>query len=212
MPDRTLRDELLDSDRWLWLPNDTDRLAFIGLLLRCDDFGNLEGGPRRLFRFFNNFTHVKTEEGSATVLLHLVDADLIRRYEVDGREFFHIPRLRVWNTYLVRKCPPSPWCDLSVEIRKRVRKQGHAKNTIVAPQVRHSGATAGVVVVDVEVVKPLNPQNTCQPETPKPDPAPQTLKPGFENLLKHLKPETRGQPLTRDEQLRYVDAMTRGRA
>ena len=45
MADRLIRDELLESDRWLDLHSDTTRLAYVGLLLLADDFGNLEGGP-----------------------------------------------------------------------------------------------------------------------------------------------------------------------
>ena len=130
MPDRLIRDELLESERWLFLPTDTDRLVFVGLIFRADDFGNLEGGSKRLFRFMQAFAQVKSEENSATVLMHLADADLVRRYEVEAREFFHVPRFRPHRKYLVRKCPPSPWCDRSATLGKvnRVLNRGLANN------------------------------------------------------------------------------------
>jgi hypothetical protein len=151
VPDRVVRDELLDSDRFLWLPSDTDRLCYIGLLLRCDDFGNLEGGPRRLFRFFAGFAQTKSEESAGATITHLADADLIRRYEVSAREFFHIPRFRPHRQYLVRKCPPSPWCDLSVvEGKRRVINRGLAQNLVATspPDSRHiaEGVEVGVEV------------------------------------------------------------------
>lgn len=153
MPDRVIRDELLDSERWLWLPNDTDRLAFVGLLLRCDDFGNLEGGPRRLFRFMHGYTQVKTEEAATTVLLHLVDADMVRRYEVEKREFYHLPRFHPHRQYLVRKCPPSPW-DEQHELgkTKRIIERGLAKiqtptkNIATMSHARSSDVAQGVGV------------------------------------------------------------------
>jgi hypothetical protein len=153
MPDRVLRDELLDSERWIGLPGDTDRLVFICLLFKCDDFGNLEGGLRRLFRFMHDVSQVKTEEASATVLLHLVDADLIRRYEVDGRELFHIPRFSPHRQYLVRKYPQSPW-DEERELGKnqRVVNRGLAKyqeltkNMSTTSQQRSNDVAQGVGV------------------------------------------------------------------
>ena len=106
MPDRVIRDELLDSDRWLGLVHDTERLVFLGMLLKCDDFGNMEGGLGRLLRFLQSFTNVKSQENVAAILAHLVDVDLIRMYSVDNRELIHIPRLRPHRQYLVRRCPP----------------------------------------------------------------------------------------------------------
>jgi len=130
MPDRIIRDEILESDRWLWLPNDTDRLVYIGLLLKCDDFGNLEGGQRRMFRLLHAFTQIKTEEATATALIHLLDADLIRRYEVQGRELFHLPRFKAGRDYLVRRVPESPWDPKEWQLgkHKRLITRGLAKN------------------------------------------------------------------------------------
>lgn len=155
MPDRVIRDELLDSDRWLDLPADTDRLVYVGLLLVCDDFGNLEGGIKRMYRFLHRFTQVKSEEVVATVLNHLGDADLIRRYEVAGREFWHVPRFRPHRQYLVRKCPASPWeKDRELGKHRRVflrgiaKEQTHSENvaTTSLPRSNHVAEGVGVGV------------------------------------------------------------------
>lgn len=147
MPDRLIRDELLESDRWLGLTTDTARICFVGLLLRCDDFGNLEGGPRRLYRFFSRFAQIKAEADADAVLMQLADADLTRRYERDGREFWHLPRFRPHRNYLVRKYPPSPWDDPVLTARKEghfLSNQGLAKNI-------ETTLSRGVVGVGVEV-------------------------------------------------------------
>lgn len=157
MPDRVIRDELLDSDRFLWLPSDTDRLCYIGLLLRCDDFGNVEGGPRRLYRFFAGFAQTKSEESAGATITHLADADLIRRYEVAKREFFHIPRFRPHRQYLVRKCPSSPWdAERLIGKNQRVFTRGIAKDhalseNVVTTSLLDSSHVAQGVGVGVEV-------------------------------------------------------------
>lgn len=148
MVDRVVRDELLDSDRWLCLSTDSERLVFVGLLLKCDDFGNFEAGLPRLFRFLSSFTHIKTHENAAIVLLHLADQDLIRGYKVADREFFHIPRLRPHRQYLVRRCPPSPWCDISAPLgkTKRIINKGLASNVVTTSQKRSNDVAQGVGV------------------------------------------------------------------
>jgi hypothetical protein len=148
MPDRIIRDELLESDRWLDLPTDASRLAFVGFLLVCDDFGNLEGGPRRLFRLLHKFTQIKTEEASAAIVDALMACDLVRRYEAEGRELFHIPRFRTHRNYRVRRYPASPWCldDLALGKHVMIRKQGLAKNIVTTSLRRSNDVVAGVGV------------------------------------------------------------------
>lgn len=157
MPDQLLRDELMKSDRWLDLPNDTCRLAFFPLLLVADDFGNLEAGIRRIFRLWEPQTQIKTIEAAAVALAHLMDADLTRGYVADNREFLHVPRFKSHRSYLVRKCPPSPWCDPEKALGKHVRKvinQGLAKNLPATLLERNSHVLLGVEVgVGVEVDK-----------------------------------------------------------
>lgn len=148
MPDRLVRDELLESERWLDLPSDTHRLAFVVVLLQADDFGNFEGGPRRLFRLLHSKAQVKTEEATVSLMSTLQDADLARRYEVDGREFWHLPRFRNDRNYWVRRVPASPWCDPTMKTGRQSRIQGLAKSDLgnVAKDYRNVSGGVGVGV------------------------------------------------------------------
>lgn len=116
MPDRVIRESLLDSERWLDLPSDTHRLAFVGLILQVDDFGNFEGGPRRIFRLLQQFTQVKGEPDAIKIMSDLHDADMARPYQHEGKDFWHLPRFQNKRTYWSRKCPPSPWCDANAKL------------------------------------------------------------------------------------------------
>jgi hypothetical protein len=171
MPDRIIRDELLDSQRWLDLPTDTDRLAFVGLLLVCDDFGNLEGGPRRLFRFLHQFTQIKTPEAAATTLLHLADADMMRRYEVEKRELWHLPRFKPHRQYLVRKYPSSPWDqDREIGKNRRVIERGLALDHTVTKNIVDTSLSSAYHVaegVGVGVGVGVNQKRTSSELSPK---------------------------------------------
>lgn len=165
MSDTLFRDELLESGRWLDLPTDTDRLSFFGLRLRADDFGNVEGGLRKLFRFLARFTQIKTEEVAAVTLEHLLSADLIRPYKANDRDFYHLPRCRTPKSYLVRKCPASPWCNPEEQLGKHIRKitkQGLALN-VTSTSLEHNkdvllgvGVGVGVGVVEKRSSKALS--------------------------------------------------------
>lgn len=127
MSDRVLRDEIWESERFLDLPTDQARLSFIRFLNLADDFGNFEGGPRRLFRMLSACTTIKTEKAASDCIDALMQADLIRRYEVDGRELFHVPRMRPHRQYLVRKMPSSPWDpDRQLGKTQRIQERGLA--------------------------------------------------------------------------------------
>lgn len=184
MPDRILRDEIWESDRFLDLPTDAARLAFIRFLNMCDDFGNFEGGPRRLYRILHACTQIKTEQAASEAIDALMQADLIRRYEVGDRELFHIPRLRPHTSYLVRKMPPSPWDEVletgkAKWSRRTVRTKGLAKdqeltkNLTVTLQQCSSDAGPGVVVgVGVGVGEKSSATHlsgSAQKAAPKPD-------------------------------------------
>ena len=148
MPDRVIRDEILESDRWLDLPTDAARLAFVGFVLICDDFGNLEGGQRRLFRFLHKFTQVKTQDAATAVIDALMQSDLLRRYTDNDRELFHIPRFKSHRQYLSRQFPPSPWCPSETELgkHKRIINKGLATNVVTTSLQRSNDVAEGVGV------------------------------------------------------------------
>lgn len=164
MADRILRDELWQSERFLDLPTDACRLAFLRMLSEADDFGNLEGGIKRAYRMLSGCTQIKSETATATTLEALIDSDLIRLYKVDGRDLIHIPRTRPHRQYIVRKMPTSPW-DVDVKLGKTQRvesrglaKEQHAHNTnqqltqnVATTSLRHGSHVAQGVGVGVGV-------------------------------------------------------------
>lgn len=148
MPDRILRDELWLSDRFLDLPTDIARLAFLRFVSLADDFGNFEGGIRRLARILHACTQSKTDEAIIQTLDALMAADLIRCYQADGRDLIHIPRFRNKRWYFARKVPASPWCDASIPLGKdeRAQKQGLAPEVDTTLTQRCSHVAEGVGV------------------------------------------------------------------
>src|ERR1700752_2751156 len=115
MYDRMLKAELMNSDRWLDLQSDSHRLAYVCLLPLADDFGNLEGGARRLWRYLHARTQIKDESHSVSVLSDLMGADLIRPYKANGVEYWHLPRFKCDRKYVCRRVPASPWDDPELE-------------------------------------------------------------------------------------------------
>lgn len=92
MPNRIIRDSILDSDRYLGLKNSDERLLFVEILLLADDYGICPAG----FGFLRRRTSVcsgLTESQVSSYLESLHDADLIRVYVVDDdRRFLFVPR------------------------------------------------------------------------------------------------------------------------
>ena len=144
MPDRIVRDELLNSERWLELPTDTHRLVYTALLLRADDYGNLEGGPRRLYRWMHGFTQVKSEIDSIKLMSDLQDAQLVLRYEVKEKEYWHINRFKNSRWYWKRNVPQSPYQDdVTNDNKQRPNEKGniHVGHTL---PTRREGVGVGV--------------------------------------------------------------------
>jgi hypothetical protein len=146
MPDRVIRDELLNSDRWLDLPTDTHRLVYIALVLIADDYGNLKGGPRRLFRWMHSFSQIKTEVDSVKLLIDLMDADLVGRYEVNGDEHWHVQRFKNSRWYWARKWPESGFQDDVTNEKKQRPTQNRSTHVINARTTRREGVGVGVGV------------------------------------------------------------------
>lgn len=86
MPNRLIRDGLLDSEAVLSLPVEA-RWLYVSILLSADDVGLFEATPFRLAR------RADVQRNHADKLLAmLADVDLVRLYEVDGKRFGFIPR------------------------------------------------------------------------------------------------------------------------
>lgn len=167
MPDRVIRDELLESDRWLDLPSDTHRLVYENLILLADDYGNIKGGPRRLYRWMHRFTQIKSEIDAIKLMSELQDADMVLRYEYENVEFFHIARFKNSRHYWVRKWPQSPYKDdITIEEKQRPteKRNTHVINPLVT---RSEGVGVGVGVLKPPLkpppVKRLRKNKTSMP-------------------------------------------------
>ena len=124
MSDRIIRDEILESERFVVELRDVfkrasikldspnlqacvARMAYVALLLKADALGNLEGGEARLGRLWGSFGIV--DELVPTIRDALVEVDLVRLYSVDKKQYLHLPRYRQNLRYVKRVFPPSPW-------------------------------------------------------------------------------------------------------
>ncbi len=86
MPNRLIRDGLLESEAVLSLPVEA-RWLYVSILLSADDVGLFDATPFRLARRAD----VRREMADKLVQM-LTDVDLIRLYEVDGKRYGFIPR------------------------------------------------------------------------------------------------------------------------
>ena len=102
MPARMIRDGLLDSEAVLSLPVE-GRWLYVTILLSGDDVGLFEATPFRLARIAD----VRREHADR-LLAMLVDADLVRLYEVAGKRYGFIPKFRQRLQIKRAKCPLPP--------------------------------------------------------------------------------------------------------
>jgi len=110
MPNRIIRDSLLDSDRWIELHDNTARVCYIVLLLSIDDVGNMEASPPRLRRLWSAYG-LDTDAKVSAVLETLVGCDLIRVYNSHDKRHIHVPRFRQILRHVKRRVCGSPWDD-----------------------------------------------------------------------------------------------------
>lgn len=124
MPDRIIRDGLLDSDRYIDLPTDTHRLLFDHMLISADDLGNTEATHgfvrRRLLQRPPPQPQLEPAE-IESMLAELARVDLIRRYDVGGKGYAHIPRYRQRLRSYKRVNPRPPENIECNEIKDKLR-------------------------------------------------------------------------------------------
>lgn len=168
MADRIVRDELLESTRWLDLPRNSHRLAFVCLLLDADTLGNLEAEDGHLWRLWRDPLGLDDRRAIAEILEALVAVDLIRIYPHEGKRYAHIPRFRQRLRYLGRIAPPSPWTTApQIQLLAKNSPGDHQAVTGRSPDSHQAEVE---VEVDVDVVRN---QNLLVPaadgtKTPKP--------------------------------------------
>ena len=139
MPDRIIRDEILNSDTALGLKRNTHRLAFVACVLAADDLGNLEAGPGALWRLWRDWLALTDRAQVTEVMLALSDSGLIRLYEVDGKRYAHIPKFRQRLRYVNGKHPRPPSALECKEINALAAKS----QTTVRPQSDRSPSVDG---------------------------------------------------------------------
>jgi hypothetical protein len=88
MPNRMIRDEILESERVLSLPADV-RWFFLSVLLTADDLGLFEATAFKLAR-----RATLSPDQVARFLQLLIDVDLVRLYVVDRKQYGFVPRFR----------------------------------------------------------------------------------------------------------------------
>lgn len=165
--DRIIRASLLESDRWIDLHTDTARLVYAPLLLlRADDFGNLEGGGV-LMRYIKQQTQLKLDQDVVKVMSELQDADLARRYEVLSKEYWHLPRFKNARRYTSRICPMSPWCNPEILSTVERLRKGIKDNTPkpAADMPQASGRTAANMLRGVGVGVGVGENHHINPST-----------------------------------------------
>lgn len=108
MRTRMLRGGLLESEAWLGLKNNDDRVCWITLFLNADTFGNQPAGLLRIVHLCR-YAGIDTTEKAAKVLAELADTDLIRLYQEDDKPFCHIPRFSQSPRFPGKLWPLSPW-------------------------------------------------------------------------------------------------------
>lgn len=104
MPNRVIRDGLLDSEAILTCPTEA-RWLFLTICLQADDIGFFEATPFKLARKAD--LDVKL---TGKLLLLLAEEDLIRPYTHEGKQYGFIPRFRQRIQVRKLKFPLPPKC------------------------------------------------------------------------------------------------------
>lgn len=105
MPNRIIREALLDSHRYAELSTEA-KLLFHHLLLLADDFGCINVGESFLRR--RAFYDGPSGQKIAKLLTELIDTDLVRTYEVNRACYAFIPRFRQKLQTMKLKHPEPP--------------------------------------------------------------------------------------------------------
>lgn len=130
MPSRLIRDEMLESERVQTLPADA-RWLFVAVMLSADDVGLVELSTFKLHRKAGLDVRVVEK-----LLPLLIDADLLRAYQVDGKTYGFIPRFGQRLQIKRAKCPLPP-DSIASDDADGLRKIKHLRSD---PTVDHGDA------------------------------------------------------------------------
>lgn len=166
MPNRLIRDEMLESEAILSLPIEA-RWLYVTILLSADDVGLFEATSFKLARRAD----IRRESGDK-LLSMLADADLIRLYEVDGKRYGFIPKFRQ-RLQIKRSKFPTPPRALISDDQDAVSKFNELgiKTTVVSPgftDVHRSSAVAQPPEPEPEPEDLVVPNGTTRPANAEP--------------------------------------------
>lgn len=170
MPNRLIRDGLLESEAVLSLPVEA-RWLYLSILLSADDVGLFEATPFRLARRAD----IRRELADKLVQM-LADSDLIRLYRVDGKAYGFVPKYgqRIQIQRAKYPIPPGELLHGDDDAINKINNLG------LNPRLTNGGArktTVGQppeveVEVEVEKTKPRTSKALGVPPSP---PAPTAL-------------------------------------
>jgi hypothetical protein len=180
MPNRIVRDDLLDSARY-WAATVDERQLYLHLILSADDFGLVTLAPvfvrRRCFG-----EDPPTQKTIDAMLTHLKEVDLIRTYENAGARYAFIPRFRQKLRIEKAKHPMPPdnlFADDEhakakfLENKEKFQKMHSIRG---APDVQPSGTRTAEVEVKGSEVKGIEEKGREEKAAPA-APAPQGVFP-----------------------------------
>lgn len=146
MPNRLIREEMLESESVLSLPIEA-RWFYVTILLSADDIGLFEATSFKLARRAD----INRDIGEK-LLCMLADVDLVRLYEVGGKRYGFIPRFRQRLQIKRSKYPPPPLA-LTMDDEDASNKIKHLD---INPTVVQQEST--VVHQEVAVAQPSEPE------------------------------------------------------
>lgn len=136
MPNRVIRDGLLDSESILTCPTEA-RWLFLTICLQADDIGFFEATPFKLARKAD--LDVKL---TGKLLLLLAEEDLIRPYTHEGKQYGFIPRFRQRIQIRRLKFPLPPECVYRDDLDALNKINDLASRSSVVQQMYNSCPTA----------------------------------------------------------------------
>lgn len=151
MPNRILRDDLLDSDR-IASAGELAVMLWVRLVLVADDFGRFDG---RITKICRKCWPAGGDPGEAEVrtrLQALVQAHLVVMYDADGKTFLFIPNFRQRTRADRSKYPPPPAdgaqpvdnsvSEHSEDKSNEINALSHDSQSAVIPRAESGQATA----------------------------------------------------------------------
>lgn len=161
MPNRVIRESILDSERY-WSVTLEAQILFLHLLLLADDLGCVSVAYTFIRR--RCFDSNPTAEKVSRLLGEIADADLVRLYDHETGKYAFIPRFRQRLQRITLRHPEPPMSILNGDddaIRKFKNINDKTKNPTVVQRIDNCSTTdvqPPEVEVEVEVEETLKPQ------------------------------------------------------